>query len=233
MNLQGARVLITGGSLGIGKETARLLIEDGAKVGITARNEDILNNTAKEIGAFPIHADVARPADIEKTYSAFREEFGGLDVLINNAGIGASMDVDEINLEKMKRVFEVNVYGAALMGKEAAKIFKEQNYGHIVNICSTAGTKGFPRGSAYAASKFALRGMTQCWQAELRPYNVRVQLINPSEVTTAMGSEERKERSEEPKKLRPREIAHAIKSALTMDNRGFIPELTVFATNPW
>jgi len=232
MDLQGARVLITGGSLGIGKETARLLIEDGAKVAITGRHKDILDETAKAIGAFPIHADVAKPEDIEHTYTTFLNEFNRLDVLINNAGIGARVYVDEIDLEQMHQIFSVNVYGAALMGKKAAKIFKQQEYGHIVNIGSTAATKGFPGGSVYGASKFALRGMTQAWQAELRPYNVRVQLINPSEVKTAMGEPNRQEREEEPSKLRPREIAHSIKSALTMDDRGFIPELAVFATNP-
>jgi 3-oxoacyl-[acyl-carrier protein] reductase len=85
----------------------------------------------------------------------------------------------------------------------------------------------------YASSKFALRGMTECWRDELRPFNIRVMLINPSEVTTAFGNPERKERAEEAKKLRATEIAYAIKAVLEMDNRGFIPELGVWATNPF
>jgi len=131
------------------------------------------------------------------------------------------------------QVYAVNVFGAAMMGSKAAQIFKKQNYGNIVNIASTAALKGYAKGTIYSSSKFALRGMTQCWQADLRKNNVRVILVNPSEVTTAFGNPERKERAEEPKKLRSKEIAHTIVSALEMDNRGFIPEVTVWATNPF
>ena len=130
-------------------------------------------------------------------------------------------------------VYSVNVFGAALMAKYAAKLFKKQNYGNIINIASTAGTKGFANGTVYASSKFALRGMTQCWQAELRKYNVRVILVNPSEVLTAFGDDEGKERKEVSNKLRSYEIAHTIVSTLEMDDRGFIPEVTVWATNPF
>jgi 3-oxoacyl-[acyl-carrier protein] reductase len=75
--------------------------------------------------------------------------------------------------------------------------------------------------------------MTECWQAELRKYNVRVILINPSEVTTAIGNPERIERPERENRLRSEEVAHTIRAALEMDDRGFIPELTIYATNPW
>ncbi|NND95632.1 MAG: SDR family NAD(P)-dependent oxidoreductase, partial [Flavobacteriales bacterium] len=81
-------------------------------------------------------------------------------------------------------------------------------------------------------SKFALRGMTMCWQHELRPFNIRVMLINPSEVTTAFNQEDRVEREDEKGKLTAAEIAHTIRYALEMDARGFIPELSVWATNP-
>jgi len=120
-----------------------------------------------------------------------------------------------------------------MMAKYAANLFKKQNSGNIINIASTAGTKGFANGTVYSSSKFALRGMTQCWQAELRKYNVRVILVNPSEVLTAFGDDEGKERKEVPNKLRSYEIAHTIVSTLEMDDRGFIPEVTVWATNPF
>ncbi|MDX5426674.1 MAG: SDR family NAD(P)-dependent oxidoreductase, partial [Bacteroidota bacterium] len=120
-----------------------------------------------------------------------------------------------------------------LAAQKAARIFKEQKRGNIINIASSAGVKGFSHGTVYAASKFALRGMTECWRAELRPYNVRVILVNPSEVTTAFNQPGRKEREEVPNKLRPAEIAHSIVSALEMDDRGFITELSVWATNPF
>lgn len=234
MNIKDSTFLVTGGSVGIGKATAKLLIEKGGKVAITGRDKSKLEKVAKEIGAFPIHADVAVQNDVHKTYELFLKQFQKLDCLINNAGIGdAWNEITELDLRAFHKVYDVNVFGAALMASEAAKLFKQQKSGNIINIASTAGTKGFANGTVYSSSKFALRGMTQCWQAELRKYNVRVILVNPSEVTTAFGDNERNEKPEVKNKLRPLEIAHTIVTALEMDDRGFIPEVTVWATNPF
>ena len=154
--------------------------------------------------------------------------------MINNAGIGAGFsELTETTLDDFRRVYDVNVFGAAMMGREAAKIFKAQNIGNIVNIASTAALKGFARGTVYSSSKFALRGMTMCWQAELRPFNVRVFLVNPSEVTTAFGKDDREERAEVNNKLRSEEIAHSVIGILEMDQRGYVPEVTIHATNPF
>ena len=233
MNLKDAKILLTGGSLGIGKATARLLVESGTEVAITGRDEGRLNKARDETGAFPIVADVANPEDINKTYDIFMKKYKRLDCLINNAGIGKSVELENVTLDDFHTVYSVNVFGAALMASKAAAIFKKQNYGHIVNIASSAGLRGYAGETVYAGTKFALRGMTQCWQAELRKYNVRVILINPSEVATAIGSPQRVERKAPPNKLSSYEIAYAIKAALEMDDRGFIPELSVWATNPW
>lgn len=234
MQIKDSTFLVTGGSLGIGKSTAMLLVEKGGKVAITGRNKSRLEKAANEIGAFPINADVAKPEDVKKTYDQFLKEFKKLDCLINNAGIGGKWyQVFDLDLDDFMNVYSVNVFGAAMMAKHAANLFKKQNYGNIINISSTAGTKGFADGTVYASSKFALRGMTQCWQAELRKYNVRVILVNPSEVLTAFGDEEGRERKEVANKLRGTEIAHTIVSSLEMDDRGFIPEVTVWATNPF
>ncbi len=234
MKIENSVFLVTGGSLGIGKATAKLLSEKGGKVIITGRNQERLEDAANQIGAFPICADVSSESDVLKTYNIILEKFGTFHCLINNAGIGSKwQDIANIELEDFQKVYSVNVFGAALMAREAAKIFIKNNYGNIVNVSSTAGTKGFAYGTVYSSSKFALKGMTQCWQAELRKYNIRVILINPSEVTTAFNNPDGIERPEEPKKLRPLEIAHSIVSALEMDDRGFIPELTIWATNPF
>lgn len=234
MNIKECNFLITGGSLGIGKAAAKLLVESGANVAITGRDSKRLNNAAKETGAFPIVADVAEEKDIEYTYQVFLKEFETLNCLINNAGIGGRRPlIDELQLEDLESVFKVNVFGAALMASKAAAIFKKQNSGHIINIGSTSALRGGANSTIYSATKFALRAMTQAWQAELRKYNVRVIQINPSEVATAFGNNDRVERKPAENKLRSEEIAYTIKAVLEMDDRGFIPELSVWATNPW
>ena len=234
MQIKNSTFFITGGSLGIGKAAAKLIVERGGKVAITARNKSRLDKTAKEIGAFPINADVSNPEDVQKSFDSYLKEFKKLDCLINNAGVGGKWnDILNLDMQDFMNVYSVNVFGAAMMTKYAANIFKKQNYGNIINISSTAGTKGYANGTVYSSSKFALRGMSECWRAELRKYNVRVILVNPSEVLTAFGDDEGRERKEVANKLRGVEIAHTIVSALEMDDRGFIPEVTVWATNPF
>lgn len=234
MNLKDRKYLVTGGSSGLGLATAKALIGEGAQVAITGRDKAKLEQVATEMGALAIHADVANAADVDRTYAEFLNHFGSIDGLINNAGIGGGWgNIAELDLDAMRKVYDVNVFGAAMMGQRAASIFREQDHGDIVNIASTASLKGYGNGTIYSSSKFALRGMTQCWQADLRPHNVRVILVNPSEVPTAFGNPERVERPEEPKKLTSKEIADTIVSTLKMDQRGFIPEVTVWATNPF
>ncbi len=233
MELHNARVIVTGGSAGIGKATAQLLIEAGAHVAITGRDKRKLDEVSRALGVIPIHADVSKEQDVIRTYQEALSRLGGLDCLVNNAGIGVHKPLVELSASEMTEVWSVNVLGAALMAREAAKIFIKQKSGNIINVASTSGTRGYESGTAYVASKFALRGMSECWRAELRKFNVRVMTVNPSEVPTAFGSKERTERPEQPNKLRSLDIAYAIKTALEMDDRGFIPELTVFATNPF
>lgn len=233
MNLKNNIALVTGGSLGIGLATAIKLKEKSAEVIITGRNKERLNKAASEHNLIPFVSDVSKEADVIELFEYIKSKFGRLDIVINNAGYGYFDTLENINVEKFNKVIQTNVIGAALVGRESAKIFKEQNSGNIVNVASTAATKGFAGGTPYVASKFALRGMTECWRAELRPHNVRVILINPSEVQTEFVVNSGRERRKfNPTKLVAEDIAHAIVSSLEMNERGFITELTVFATNP-
>jgi 3-oxoacyl-[acyl-carrier protein] reductase len=234
MQLQDAIIIITGGSKGLGKAAAKLLIEKGATVIITSRNQEELEATAQEIGAVAFDMDVADELQVQALYEFVQHKFGRLDVLINNAGLmRGSNTIDKTELEDFEYVYRINVFGAAMMAKYAARMFMEQKSGNIVNIASTASLKGYKTGSIYASSKFALRGMTQCWQDELRPYNVRVIQINPTAVPTAFGTVNGIEKPLEENKVAPVDIAQTIAGALEMDDRAFIPELTVWATNPW
>jgi 3-oxoacyl-[acyl-carrier protein] reductase len=232
MNLTNATALVTGGSSGIGQGIAEALIAGGARVAITGRNKARLDEAAKAMGAIAIHADVSNEADVLRTMQEVLGQFGHLDILVNNAGLGTFKPLLEMDLASFERTFATNVTGAMLMARETAKHFAERKKGNIVNIGSTASHRGAPNGTAYYASKFALRGMTECWRAELRKYNIRVMLVNPSEVITNFGAAAGFTQKDNPSKLRSSDIAHAVRTVLEMDDRGFSTELTIFATNP-
>ncbi|MEE2931683.1 MAG: SDR family oxidoreductase [Bacteroidota bacterium] len=234
MNLKDKNIIITGGSLGIGKETARFLIEKGANVLVTGRSEQRLLKVKSYTGAKHIIFDIADLDHIsEKAKECLSILDNRVDVLINNAGTGVRRSIEEVTIEDFLEVYNVNVFGLSILTKEIVPVMKKQKSGTIINIGSTASLKGYKNGSIYSSSKFAVRSLTQCWQAELRPYNIRVCQVNPSEVPTAFGNKERKERDEISNKLTTKEIAHAITSSLEMDDRGFINELNVWATNPF
>ncbi|MBT6699713.1 MAG: SDR family oxidoreductase [Flavobacteriales bacterium] len=234
MNVKGKNIIITGGSLGIGKETARTLVNKGANVLITGRSESRLIEAKRYTGAKIIEFDISDHENISDNARKCIDILDGrVDVLINNAGIGVRRSVEELNIEDFLKVFNVNVFGLALFTKEIVPHMIKESYGTIINIGSTASLKGYKNGSIYSSSKFAVRCLTQCWQAELRPHNIRVCQVNPSEVTTAFGNSERVERENVDNKLTSKEISHSIISAIEMDDRGFINELNIWATNPF
>ncbi len=232
MNLKNSVALITGGSSGIGRAIAQSLVASGARVAITGRDERKLAEAARELGVHGIHADVAVEADVERTYRDVLQKFGDLDILVNNAGSGVFKNLVDMGKKEFEDVFATNVTGAMLMAREAAKHFVKKQRGNIVNIASTAGLRGAPNGTAYYASKFALRGMTECWRAELRKYNIRVILVNPSEVVTNFFSTHGLPQKVNASKLRGEDIAYVVKATLEMEDRGFVPEVSIFATNP-
>ncbi|MBO98130.1 MAG: short-chain dehydrogenase [Flavobacteriales bacterium] len=235
MDLENKNILVTGGSLGIGKETAKALVEKGANVLITGRSQDRLIKSQQYTNAKNIISfDISNIADISVNAKNCIDILDNrVDVLINNAGTGVRRDLDNLNIDDFLAVYNTNVFGLSLLTKEIIPLMKERKGGSIINIGSTASLKGYKGGSIYASSKFAVRALTQCWQAELRPFNIKVTQVNPSEVTTAFANKERIERSEIHNKLTSKEIAHAIVSSLEMDDRGFINELNVWATNPF
>ncbi len=229
MKLDEAKVLVTGGSAGIGLETARHLAERGASVAICGRDAGRLEAAAKALGCVGIRADVSREDDVARLVEAVVERLGGYDVLINNAAFGYFAPLLEMDRARFEDLLATNTVGAMLVARDSARHFVKERRGTIVNVGSTAARRGFAGGTAYVASKFALSGMTECWRAELRRHDVRVMQIDPSEVQTGFGGGERPPSD---RKLRPIEIAHAIAAMLAMDDRGFVPRLEVWATNP-
>ena len=224
------RFLITGGSQGIGAAIVQTARAAGDEVVFTGRNRDLIETVAEKTGAHGIEADVSIAADNARTVEVCQERMGGIDVLVNNAGYGIGAPIGELDVEAMKTMFGTNVFGLVDLTNRVVPLMKDQGQGDIVNIASTSGMKGHANGTAYSASKWAVRGISQCWQAELRPHDIRVISICPSEVQTAWGG---KVGRNNPNKLYASDIADTIMFALAANRRALWPELAVFATNPW
>jgi len=233
VDLKNAAVLVTGGSCGIGLETARILRQRGARVAMCARHKEMLEAAAKEVDALPLVADVSKEDDVQRMIGEVVKEFSDYNVLINNAGFGAFAPLVELTSDEFFRVWQTNVLGAMVVARESAKHFIGRSYGNIVNLSSTAGQRGFANGTAYCASKFAVQALTECWRAELRQHNIRVMQVNPSEVLTSFGDDEASQgKADNPSKLHAQDIAQLIASMLEIDDRGFVTDSTIWATNP-
>lgn len=232
MDLNGAKILITGGTTGIGYETAKLLQSKGANIVICGRQQEKVDTIAAELGVLGIQADVALESDIEKMFEFAVEKLKGLDVLINNAGLGFMGSLIDTSVDDFTRIWEINTRSVFMCGKLAAKYFISQNSGTIINISSMGAVRGFANGSAYVSSKSAISGLTMCWQAELRKYNIRVTQINPSEVITDFAAKIGHVSVDPERKLKGREIAQVIASTLSLSDIAFVPEINVWATNP-
>ena len=224
------RFLITGGSQGIGAAIVAHARTAGHDVVFTGRQQHAIDEVAKISGAHGVKADVNNDADNARTVDVAMKTMGGVDVLINNAGVGYIADLGSIEMDRMRSLFATNVFGMVDLANRVVPGMIKQGSGDIINIASTSGTKGAKGYTAYAGSKWAVRGITQCWQAELRPHGIRVMCLLPSEVQTNwMGRTGRNN----PNKLYARDIAATIFAALDMPRNVLWPELPVFANNPW
>ncbi len=224
------RFLITGGSQGIGAALVEAARAAGDKVVFTGRNEELIEKVVSATGAHGVRADVSLAEDNARTLEECTAKMGGIDVLVNNAGYGYMAEIGSVDMGAMKAMFDTNVFGLVDLTNRIVPLMKEQGQGDIVNVASTSGIKGHARGTSYSASKWAVRGISQCWQAELRPHDIRVICVCPSEVQTAWGGNTGRNN---PKKLYASDIAEAILSAISAERRALWPEIAVFATNPW
>jgi 3-oxoacyl-[acyl-carrier protein] reductase len=225
-----SRFLLTGGSQGIGAALVELAAKAGHQVVFTGRNQDLIDALASKTAARGLRADVSKADDNARTVEYCAEQMGGIDVLINNAGYAYRGEIGALDVAKMKEMFETNVFGLVDLTNRVVPQMKERGQGDIVNIASTSGMKGAATATAYAGSKWALRGISQCWQAELRPHGIRVISLCPSEVQTNFGGRTGRNN---PNKLYAADIGATIMAALDMPRRALWPELAVFATNPW
>jgi short-subunit dehydrogenase len=187
--LQGSRVVITGASSGIGRELARALAHAGAQLLLVARREDRLLELAKELTAaggkvLTLAGDVTDPERREAVCGLATKAFGGLDVLVNNAGIGALGRFDEAKPERLRQVMEVNFFALVEMTRAALPLLAAGRNPLIVNISSILGHRGIPLMSEYSASKFAVQGFSESLRAELATRGIDVLVASPGTTET-------------------------------------------------
>ena len=190
-SIAGKVVVITGASSGIGEVTAKHLASAGALVSLGARRKSRLDALAGEIraagGKAHVHVtDVTRRADVEALVHGAREEFGRIDVIVNNAGIMPLSPFERLKVDDWDRMIDINVKGVLYGIAAVLPIMKQQKSGHIINVSSVAGHKVRPGNSVYAATKHAVRVLSEGLRMEVKAYGIRTTIISPGAVATEL-----------------------------------------------
>lgn len=193
-SLRGKVAVVTGGTRGIGLSIARKLLAGGAKVFICGRNAEHLKAALVTMGKKSdgnvdgVAADVRRYEDCQKVVQGAAEKFGGIDILINNAGLGYFKPVDQLTPEEWDEIIQTNLSGVFYCCREAIPLLRKRGGGYIFNISSLAGVNPFAGGSAYNASKFGLNGFSEAMMQDVRHDGIRVSYIMPGSVDTDFGA---------------------------------------------
>jgi NAD(P)-dependent dehydrogenase (short-subunit alcohol dehydrogenase family) len=192
-DLSGRVALVTGGTKGIGRAISEALVKAGCHVAVSARTADDVNRAEGDLAALGggealgIVCDVREPAACTDLVKATLERWGRLDVLVNNAGLGVFKPIQEMSVEEFQSQIETNLGGVFYCSKAAIPHLSAGQDGWIINIGSLAGRNAFARGTAYNASKFGLRGLSEAMMLDLRYDGIRVSTIMPGSVNTAFG----------------------------------------------
>jgi NAD(P)-dependent dehydrogenase (short-subunit alcohol dehydrogenase family) len=184
--LQGKRTLVTGAAAGIGREIAQVFTEQGAQVMLSDVAEDRLAKAAADLGSPSVRCDVSRSSDVQAAIAATVEAFGGIDVVVNNAGIETVSTLLDLTEEELDRILAVNLKGVFFGIKYGAPAIIASGGGSIVNMASVAGLGGFGLLGAYCASKHGVMGLTRVAAIELRDAGVRVNAVCPTFLETEM-----------------------------------------------
>jgi len=237
MNLNGKNAIVTGGGRGLGKAVALMLASEGVNVGITGRNEENLKMTVDEIQKLGVKAGYAvfsidNEIHVKAGIESIVEQLGGVDILINNAGIGDFGSIEDMSSEVWEQVIKTNLFGVYYAAKAVYPFLKERGEGDIINVASTAGLKGGPNMSAYAASKAAVVSLSQSMMAEWRKQNIRVVTLTPSTIASDMSIEGGLTDGNPDKVLQPEDFAEWVRDILKMNRRALIANGSIFSTNP-
>ncbi len=228
--LDGKIALVTGGSRGIGRGIAEALHREGATVFLTARDAGAAAGAAKQIGA-RAHGhgcDVREDEQVRRLFAQVDREAGGLDVLVNNAGIGIFKPVAETTPDEWRAVIETNLNGPFYCSREAIPRMQKRGGGYIFNISSLAGKNPFANGAAYNASKFGLNGFTEALMMEVRYDGIRVSYLMPGSVNTEFGRGSAKQGWA----LEPEDVAEVVLDLLRSPRRALYSRVEMRPSQP-
>jgi 3-oxoacyl-[acyl-carrier protein] reductase len=219
--------VVTGASRGIGRAIALRLGRMGASVAICARKREEIERTAASfwdegIKALPIVADVTLAGDVERLIERTSDEFGEIEVLVNNAGIGMFGSFYERSEGDWDAVLNTNLKAVFLTSRAVAPRMVRFGRGHIINISSLASKSAFAGGALYCASKWGLMGLTACMAEDLRAHGIRVSVICPGSVNTEFSPHSGRTSAT---LLQPEDVAHAVATLLTQSSQSFISEI--------
>jgi 3-oxoacyl-[acyl-carrier protein] reductase len=230
--------IVTGGSKGIGLAIAQALLARGMQVAISGRQDGDLQAAARALGGgdrvLPVRADVRDPADAQRLIDQTVARFGGLDVLVNNAGVGRFSSVADMSLDAWREVIDTNLSGVFYCSRAAIAPMKARGAGFIINISSLAGKNPFTGGAAYCASKAGLNAFSEALMQEVRYDNIRVSCVMPGSVATGFG--DRGSPGEAPPgadwKLAPEDVARVVVDLIAHDARSLPSRVEIRPSRP-
>ena len=234
--LDGKVALVTGGSRGIGLAIARTLAAESAKVAITGRDDAHLASARRDIEAAgparveTLRADVRRYSEIAGAIDATAARFGGLDILINNAGVGVFVNVAEMTPDEWSEVIDTNLTGVFNATHAAIPHFRRRGGGSIVNISSLAGKNSFATAAAYCASKAGLNAFSEALMQEVRYDNIRVSYIMPGSVATGFSSGDPSKGADW--KIAPEDVADVVLDLLLQNPRSLASRVELRPAKP-
>jgi NAD(P)-dependent dehydrogenase (short-subunit alcohol dehydrogenase family) len=236
MEITGKSAIVTGGTKGIGRAIAESLVAEGMNVCISARDAGEIEQTVSELsdaGEGTVTGAVCDVRDYDEVRALVEHaagELGGVDVLVNNAGIGLFGRVEQMSPEDFRAVVETNLFGVFYCCREAIPLMKRRGGGYIINISSLAGANPHPEMAAYNASKFGLNGFTEAMMQEVRHDGIKVSYIMPGSVNTAFGGDAPDESKSW--QLQPADIARVVLDLLRHDERSLPSRVEIRPSRP-
>jgi len=238
MEIKNKIACITGASKGIGKATALALAHEGATISISARNKELLGETADEarrLGAdvFSYTGDMSIEKEIKSYIEKTSQTLGGMDILINNAGLGCFHTIAEFPTNDWDEMFNLNIRGLFIATREALPHLRKAGESVVINVASLAGKNAFVNGGGYAATKHAVIGFSRCLMLEERKNGVRVLAICPGSVATNFFDAHHE--TFDPKRdkiLRSEDVAESIIHMIKLPQRAMVSEIDIRPSNP-